>query len=142
MLRELPLLSHIALFCRGGGSKISVAVTHAGVSRGRIDDIQRVLFSRIDDIDTVAVPYPGCSGCYVHKGFYDSYKAVANQVVSTLSSYRSQHPHSKVWVMTRTWMVGDQSFLAVMMMDDDKGVDDGDWDVDGDNNDADSNHDK
>uniref|UniRef100_A0A6V3YUF8 Uncharacterized protein n=1 Tax=Prymnesium polylepis TaxID=72548 RepID=A0A6V3YUF8_9EUKA len=26
----------------------------------------------IDDIDTIAVSYPGCAGCKVHQGFYDN----------------------------------------------------------------------
>jgi len=52
----------------------------------------------IDDIDTVKVAYPYCSGCEVHKGFYDTYLSVQNQVRAALLMYQSDHPKVPVTV--------------------------------------------
>lgn len=50
----------------------------------------------IDDLDFIKATYPYCSGCEVHKGFYDTYLAVQSQVLSLLKSYKSSHSSAKI----------------------------------------------
>lgn len=52
----------------------------------------------IDDLDFVKEDYPYCSGCQVHKGFYETYKSVSTDVKSFVSSYQSQHPSASLTV--------------------------------------------
>ena len=42
--------------------------------------------------------YPYCSGCEVHKGFYETYLAVQSQVLQLVGSYKSKHPTAKISV--------------------------------------------
>jgi hypothetical protein len=46
----------------------------------------------IDDIDFFQTPYSYCSGCQVHRGFYNTYLSVDSQVKSLVQSFVSQHP--------------------------------------------------
>jgi len=52
----------------------------------------------IDDISTLKRDYPYCSGCQVHKGFYETYLAVQPQVLSLVKSYRAQYPDFPIMV--------------------------------------------
>lgn len=38
----------------------------------------------IDNLSTTKVPFPGCSGCNVHKGFYDSYLSLKPAILDAL----------------------------------------------------------
>ena len=41
----------------------------------------------IDDLDYAKMaPYPGCDGCEVHSGFYESYQALRSQILDGLNS--------------------------------------------------------
>lgn len=44
------------------------------------------------------VPFPECSGCLVHAGFYDSWSSVRPLIMSTLASAVEQHPEYSVVV--------------------------------------------
>lgn len=50
----------------------------------------------IDDLDFIKEGYSYCSGCEVHKGFYESYKSVDSTVKSLVTSYQSQHPSASI----------------------------------------------
>lgn len=50
------------------------------------------------NLDTVSVTYPGCSGCGVHKGFYNGYKAVSGAVKAEVSRLVSLYRNSKIIV--------------------------------------------
>jgi hypothetical protein len=52
----------------------------------------------IDDIDTVKVSYPYCSGCEVHKGFYDTYSSIDADVKSLVASYQANYPTATVGI--------------------------------------------
>ncbi|KAK3274666.1 hypothetical protein CYMTET_17158 [Cymbomonas tetramitiformis] len=51
----------------------------------------------IDDIGLIQTDFP-CSGCKVHKGFYDAYKSIEPQVLAALAHYRQGHPGTPVAV--------------------------------------------
>lgn len=55
----------------------------------------------IEDLDTVQTgAWSGtCSGCSVHKGFWDSYNSVAGDVVASISALMQQHNGAQVTVV-------------------------------------------
>lgn len=53
----------------------------------------------IDDLDAFQTSYPLCSsGCKVHKGFYNTYLSVQEQVLTLLKKYVSANPTAKISV--------------------------------------------
>ena len=52
----------------------------------------------INNIKTDQVSYPGCSGCYVHRGFYDNYRNVYDSAKSALKKVRSAHQGAKIMI--------------------------------------------
>lgn len=52
----------------------------------------------IDDINFVKVDYPYCAGCEVHKGFYNTFQSVQEQVQNLTASYMSQYPGATLTV--------------------------------------------
>jgi len=44
------------------------------------------------DIDTFKVDYPACSGCEVHKGFYESYEKLQATVISATAALVTAYP--------------------------------------------------
>jgi len=52
----------------------------------------------IDDINTLKVNYPACSGCTVHEGFYYTYLAVQNQLHNALKDLIQQYPNLPIQV--------------------------------------------
>jgi len=52
----------------------------------------------IDDIDTISVGYPRCSGCEVHQGFYDNFKAVSTKYMELLDRFASNYSHAPIYV--------------------------------------------
>jgi hypothetical protein len=52
----------------------------------------------IDDLDFFKTPYPYCSGCEVHEGFYRAYESCLDQLRNLTSSYRSAHPTATITV--------------------------------------------
>lgn len=45
----------------------------------------------IDDLDFFQTDYPLCSGCKVHRGFYQTYSSVSSEVHNLVKSYMSSH---------------------------------------------------
>jgi hypothetical protein len=52
----------------------------------------------IDDLAFFKTPYPYCSGCYVHQGFYKTYLSVQDQVRNLTKAYLSSHPSATVTI--------------------------------------------
>jgi hypothetical protein len=52
----------------------------------------------IDDINTLKVSYPPCSGCFVHEGFYDTYLSVQSQMVPALQALIKEYPSLPIQV--------------------------------------------
>jgi predicted lipase len=50
----------------------------------------------IDDLDFIKKPYPYCTGCEVHEGFYKTYLSVSETVRNLTRSYLSAHPTASV----------------------------------------------
>jgi len=52
----------------------------------------------IDDIDTLKVSYPFCSGCAVHQGFYQTYNSVKDQLHAGLQPLIKAYPNFPIQV--------------------------------------------
>jgi len=52
----------------------------------------------LDDIEAKPVDYPNCAGCTVHRGFYDTYLSVQDQVLKAVKSLVAQFPKAVVQV--------------------------------------------
>lgn len=52
----------------------------------------------IDDISTLKTPYPYCSGCEVHNGFYNTYLSVQSQVLTLVKGFHTQYPSYSILV--------------------------------------------
>jgi hypothetical protein len=50
----------------------------------------------IDDLDFFQTAYPYCSGCQVHRGFYNTYLSVDSQVKNLIKNFTSQHPSASI----------------------------------------------
>eukprot|EP01035_Chromulina_nebulosa_P023537 gene23537-30518_t len=50
----------------------------------------------IDDLDFIKTDYPLCDGCKVHRGFYNTYLTVADDVRSLLSEYVNAFPSATI----------------------------------------------
>lgn len=50
----------------------------------------------IDDLDFFQTPYPYCSGCQVHRGFYNTYMSVDSQVKSKVNSFLTSYPTASI----------------------------------------------
>lgn len=79
--KRFPDVQAISFIAKGPNQNGFVAFDPHGDSNGNIivsfagtDPLS--ISNWIDDLDTVSVPYPTCSGCMVHEGFYGNYNAV------------------------------------------------------------------
>jgi len=52
----------------------------------------------IDDISTLKVAYPACSGCLVHSGFYNTYLSVQNELHTALQALIKEYPNYPIQV--------------------------------------------
>lgn len=52
----------------------------------------------ISDLDAILTDYPLCSGCEVHKGFYDALKGANNDVISQVKALKQQFPDYTIMV--------------------------------------------
>lgn len=52
----------------------------------------------IHNVQLDLVPFDGCSGCSVHKGFLATYKSSKNFVLEKFHTFRRAHPTAKVYV--------------------------------------------
>ena len=52
----------------------------------------------IDNIRITFADYPYCSGCQVHKGWYETYKNVIDQIMTDVSALNIEFPNYKVIV--------------------------------------------
>ncbi|KAL4429227.1 hypothetical protein ABPG74_022107 [Tetrahymena malaccensis] len=50
------------------------------------------------DIKTEKVDYPKCSGCQVHKGFYQALQIILQQLKSDFLKLKQKYPNSKIFV--------------------------------------------
>lgn len=71
------------------GTDGSIVVSFAGTDPLKIAEW-------IDDIDTVKVEYPFCEGCEVHKGFYDNWKSVEDDVMVLVAGFATDHPDAPI----------------------------------------------
>lgn len=51
-----------------------------------------------DDLDFIPVEFPGCEGCWVHRGFYHTYLGLRDQVLDTLAVFSHDHPSAKLHI--------------------------------------------
>ncbi|EAR92667.1 lipase family protein (macronuclear) [Tetrahymena thermophila SB210] len=52
----------------------------------------------IADLNTFKTQYPLCQNCYVHQGFYNQFKQLKSQLVTSFTSLRQLYPNAKVFV--------------------------------------------
>jgi len=52
----------------------------------------------VDDIDTIKIDYPHCSGCEVHMGFYDTYLSVQKELHTALAALIQEYPNYPIQV--------------------------------------------
>lgn len=52
----------------------------------------------IEDFDFPLVPYPHCSGCKVHNGFYLTMLTAIGDIKKTIAAFQSSHPGAKISV--------------------------------------------
>ncbi len=45
-----------------------------------------------DDLDFARVAFPGCDGCWVHRGFYHTYLELREQVLAAVDGHLEAHP--------------------------------------------------
>ena len=49
----------------------------------------------IDDLDFFSIDYPGCSGCTVHQGFYNTYLEIKDIIISSAKSLYAKHSNAR-----------------------------------------------
>jgi hypothetical protein len=52
----------------------------------------------IDDIDTIKVSYPYCSGCLVHQGFYETYLSIQKELHTAIQPLIQTYPNFPIQV--------------------------------------------
>merc|ERR1719378_476966 len=70
-------------------SKNRIVITFAG---------SYSILNWINNVQLDLVPFGGCSGCRVHRGFLATYKSSRNFVLETFHRFRRAHPTAKVYV--------------------------------------------
>jgi len=51
----------------------------------------------ISDFTFVKVPYPLCSGCEIHKGFYEEYQSYAPQMLADIAKMNGMYPDAELF---------------------------------------------
>lgn len=52
----------------------------------------------IDDFDATHVSYPRCSGCSIHKGFYQGYSTVSPNVKAQITTVVSKYRNAPIYI--------------------------------------------
>ena len=52
----------------------------------------------ITNLNTIQTDYPGCSKCYIHKGFYDAYKSIGAYVRGEVSKLKSLYRSAQIMI--------------------------------------------
>lgn len=69
----------------------------------------------LDDLDFFKTPYPGCSGCEVHRGFYHSYQDVAAPARAAVRALRAKYPDAPLYVTGHSLGAAEAEFAALDM---------------------------
>lgn len=52
----------------------------------------------LNDLDYAKVKYDRCGGCGVHKGFYETYQNLANNLLGCAYTLNSMYPSAEIWI--------------------------------------------
>jgi predicted lipase len=63
------------------------------IFRGSVD-----INNWINNLKFNTVGYPGCSGCQVHQGFYEEYRAMSEKVKDEVTKYKQSYSRAKLYL--------------------------------------------